>query len=83
MMIQQQPIYSLRVSDCEASRYLKPRPACVRPQVSLLPPEEAEAARGEHLHILLANRSAAYQQLQQFDKAAADAEGCTQVGRWA
>jgi len=35
--------------------------------------------RSEHLHVLLANRSAAYQQLKQFDKAAADAEACTKV----
>jgi len=48
-------------------------------QVSLLPPEEIEAVRSEHLHVLLANRSAAYQQLKQFDKAAADAEACTKV----
>jgi hypothetical protein len=47
--------------------------------VSLLPAEEIEAVRSEHMHVLLANRSAAYQQLKQFDKAAADAEACTKV----
>jgi hypothetical protein len=51
-------------------------------QIPLLPSELAELVRRKHLHVLLDDRSAAYQQLKQFDKAAADADACTRVKRY-
>jgi hypothetical protein len=73
-------IFDLRKTIIIITYYSKSSSFCSQLlQISLLPSKEAEVVRRKHLHLLLANRSAAHKQLKRFDKAAADAEACTRV----